>query len=346
MARSVRSAVRVGIVGPLLGTNPGWVTGQGEVLAEHLAGDGVEVRTASAVVGGPGRALDTFRRVRSWRGTVDVVVVLGYSGRAFALTDLGSRTAAQLDVPVILWLHGGNLPGFADRHTRWVARVLGQVDALVAPSPYLARLGARVGREVTVIPNVLPMPPAGRVREHGAPNVLWMRTFHPLYRPELAVAAFAELHRRRPAATLTLAGQDKGELEATRRLVARSGLEDAVTFAGFLDPAGKAEAFAVHDLFLNTTRIDNAPVSLLEAAAHGLVVVSTPAGGIADLFSDGIDVLLAEDAAGLAGALEAVLDDPPLAARLSAAGRRLAESATWPHVGPRWHALLDDLSGR
>lgn len=335
---------RVGIVGPLLGTNPGWVTGQGEVLTEHLRGEGVDVQTASEVVGRAGRALDTFRRVRSWRGDVDVVVVLAYSGAAFALTDLGTRTAAGLGVPVVLWLHGGNLPAFAERHPRWAARVLQRVDALVAPSPYLARLGDLVGREVAVIPNVLPAPATPRLRERYRPTVLWMRTFHPLYRPDLAVAAFAELRARRPDATLTMAGQDKGELDATRRLVVDRGLADAVTFVGFLDPAGKTQAFTTHDLFLNTTRTDNAPVSLLEAAAHGLVVVSTPAGGIADLFTDGTDVLLAQDAAGLADALSTVLDDASLAARLSAGGRSLAEAATWSHVGPLWHSLLGRLT--
>lgn len=338
--------LRIGIVGPLLGPNPGWVTGQGEVLAEHLSGDGVEVHTASAVVGRAGRALDTVRRVRSWRGSVDVVIVLGYSGGAFALTDLGARTARRLGVPVVLWLHGGNLPEFARRHPRWVARVLQRADALVAPSPYLAALGTVAGRRVTVIPNVLPAPPHVTARAHVEPRVLWMRTFHHLYRPDLAVAAFAALHRRRPEATLTLAGQDKGELDATRRLVAEAGLGDAVHFPGFLDPGAKAEAFATHDVFLNTTRVDNAPVSLLEAAAHGLIVVSTPAGGIGDLFTAGADVLLAEDADGLADAIDEVLDDPALAARLSAGGRVLAESAAWGHVGPLWHTLLRDLAHR
>ena len=51
--------LRVGIVGPLLGANAGWVTSQGEVLAEHLTRDGVTVHTASAVVGRAGRAADT-----------------------------------------------------------------------------------------------------------------------------------------------------------------------------------------------------------------------------------------------------------------------------------------------
>lgn len=338
--------LRIGIVGPLLGPNPGWVTSQGEVLAEHLGDDGVVVRTASAVVGRAGRAVDTIRRVRSWRGAVDAVIVLGFSGGAFAMTDLGTRAARHLGVPVVLWLHGGNLPGFAERHPRWVARVLRRADALVAPSPYLAGLATVAERPVTVIPNVLPAPARATVRGGVEPRVLWMRTFHPLYRPDLAVAAFSELHRRRPTATLTLAGQDKGELTATRHLVRTAGLDDAVRFPGFLDPEAKASAFATHDVFLNTTRTDNAPVSLLEAAAHGLVVISTPAGGIADLFTDGTDVLLAETAVGLAQAIESVLDDPALAARLSAGGRALAESATWGHVGPRWHTLLRDLVDR
>jgi glycosyltransferase involved in cell wall biosynthesis len=102
-------------------------------------------------------------------------------------------------------------------------------------------------------------------------------------------------------------------------------------------------AFAQHDVFLNTTRVDNAPVSLLEAAAHGLVVVSTPAGGITELFTDGVDALLAGDADGLAAAVSRVVDDPVLARRLSGAGLVLADSASWAQVGPVWHDLLDRL---
>lgn len=332
--------LRVGIVGPLLGVNPGWVTTQGEVLAAHLADDGVDVRTTSAVVPRLRRALDVVRTVRRWRGEVDAVVVLGFSGPALVLTELGVRSGRRLGVPVVLWLHGGDLPAHAERRPRQVRRVLAAADRLVAPSPYLAALGALVGEPVEVIPNVLPAPADARARTSAVPRLLWMRTFHPLYRPELAVEAFARLHAEVPTATLTMAGQDKGELDATRRRVDDAGLGAAVHFPGFLDPDAKVAAFASHDVFLNTTRTDNAPVSLLEAAAHGLVVVSTPAGGIGTLFTDGVDALLAPDAAGLAGAVARVLADDALAARLSAAGLALARTAEWADVGPRWHRLL------
>lgn len=337
-------SLRVGIVGPLLGVNPGWVTTQGEVLAEHLAADGVAVRTTSGVVPRLRRAWDVARTVRSWRGEVDVVVVLGFSGPALALTELGVRSARRLGVPVVLWLHGGDLPDHAARRPRRVRRVLAAADRLVAPSPYLARLGALVGEPVELIPNVLPTPADPRLRATARPRLLWMRTFHPLYRPELAVDAFARVRAAVPDATLTMAGQDKGGVEAARRAVADAGLGDAVHFPGFLDPAGKAEAFADHDVFLNTTRTDNAPVSLLEAAAHGLVVVSTPAGGITELFHDGEDALLAPDAPGLAAAVGRVLGDDGLAARLSAGGLALARTAEWGEVGPRWRRLLSELA--
>lgn len=336
---------RVGVVGPLLGANPGWVVTQGEVLAEHLAGDGLIVQTTSSVVPRVRRALDVARNVSRWRGSVDVVVVLAFSGAAFRMTELGVRSARRLGVPVVVWLHGGNLPEYTRRHPRRVRRVLARADRLVAPSPYLAALGTAVGREVAVIPNVLPVAAEATARTSTRPRVLWMRTFHPLYRPELAVETFARVRARHPDARLTLAGQDKGELAATRSRVEAAGLDGSVDFAGFLDPAGKARAFADHDVFLNTTRVDNAPVSLLEAAAHGLVVVSTPAGGIVDLFDDGVDALLAPDADGLADSIERVLAEPELAARLSAAALGLARSADWAEVGPRWHALLREVIG-
>ncbi|HMQ24526.1 MAG TPA: glycosyltransferase family 4 protein, partial [Acidimicrobiales bacterium] len=331
------ATTRVGVVGPLLGANPGWVVTQGEVLAAHLTEDGLSVQTTSAVVPRVRRAIDVARTVSRWRGSVDVVIVLAFSGAAFGMTELGIRSARRLGVPVIVWLHGGNLPEFVRRHPRRVRRVLDLADRLVAPSPYLAALGTALGREVAVIPNVLPAAAEATVRTSARPRVLWMRTFHPLYRPELAVETFARVRARHPDARLTLAGQDKGGLPAARSLVVAEGLDGSVDFPGFLDPAGKARAFADHDVFLNTTRVDNAPVSLLEAAAHGLVVVSTPAGGIVDLFHDGVDSLLAPDADGLADAIERVLTEPALAASLSAAALALARSADWAEDGPRWH---------
>ncbi|MFN9892601.1 MAG: glycosyltransferase, partial [Acidobacteriota bacterium] len=102
------------------------------------------------------------------------------------------------------------------------------------------------------------------------------------------------------------------------------------------------------DIFLNTARIDNTPVSVLEAMACGLPVVSTNVGGIPYLLTPGrTGLLTAPDNAGaMAAAIRALLRNPALAAGLSAAGRDLAAACGWSRVLPQWQQLLHGLRRR
>jgi glycosyltransferase involved in cell wall biosynthesis len=145
-----------------------------------------------------------------------------------------------------------------------------------------------------------------------------------------------------------MAGYDAGTERAVRAEAARRGLDGAVRFAGFLDAAGKAREGRAADVFVSTNHVDNAPVALVEAAAMGLPIVATDVGGVRDLLADGAYGLLVpdDDDAAMADAVTRLVDDAPLAASYSAAGRALADASTWAAVGPRWHALLDALEAR
>ncbi len=334
---------RVGIAGPLLGGHEGWVTSPGQVLAEQWRAQGRPVRTTSDQIGRLRRVGDTVWTVARWRGQVDVAVVLVYSGMGFAVAEATTATARLAGLAVVHWLHGGNLPAFAAAHPRRFGRLLARGAATVAPSRYLAGLGAPLGRRVEVIPNVVDLATIPW-REHApaAPRLLWMRTFHPLYEPEVAVRALDRLRHSHPGATLTMAGQEKGSLAAVRRLVADLGLGDAVDFAGYVADADKAALFDGHDVFVNTNRVDNTPVSVIEAMASGLPVVTTDAGGLPYLVSDGVSGLVVPvgDAGAVADAVARVVDDPVLAASLSRGGRVVAEASAWAAVGPRWDEVL------
>jgi glycosyltransferase involved in cell wall biosynthesis len=340
---------RLCVVGPMLGVNPGWVTTQGEILTGLLAGAGYPVRATSSIPARLPRLADTLRSLVAWRDDIDVVIHQVFSGAAFGITDTASALGRALRLPQIFVLHGGALPEFVARWGGWVGRVMRRAAAIVAPSGYLAHVfGAfpELAPRIRVIPNSLAIEEyAYRHRANVGPSLLWMRTFHPVYHPEMAIDALAELRQTVPSATLTMAGQEKGSLAAVRERVRTLGLDDAVRFPGFLGAADKAPEFGSHDIFLNTNRVDNMPVSVLEAAAFGLPVVATSVGGIPYLLEDGVTGLLvpAGDARAMAGAVRRLLEECGLAARLSANGRALAESCGWEAVKPKWDALFREV---
>jgi glycosyltransferase involved in cell wall biosynthesis len=96
------------------------------------------------------------------------------------------------------------------------------------------------------------------------------------------------------------------------------------------------------DIFLNTTNVDNTPISVLEAMACGLCVVSTNVGGIPYLLEHEHDALLVppDDPAAVATAVRRLLTEPDLAEQLSRNARQKAEKFDWSIILPQWEALL------
>lgn len=325
---------------------------QSELVAAAFAAEGHAVRAASSRRPPLLRLGDQVASVIRWRGEIDVVLIDVFSGRSFVSAEATATLCRLLGVPFVLVLHGGNLPTFIAAHPRRARLLADRAARLVAPSDYLADVFRAAGHAVTVIPNLVPPSRApSRVRERIRPSVLWMRTFEPTYRPDLAVRAFERLRSGRPDATMTMAGADHGELGATVELAGALDLGRAITFAGFVSGAAKDRLFEDHDIFLNTTRIDNTPVSVLEAGASGLAIVATDVGGLRVLLEDGRNGLLVDgsdgsdgsDGAALGDAMLRLCDDDRLARDLSARAIEMARSYSWERVRPRWLTLLSDL---
>lgn len=329
----------LGFLGIHAAGRPGQVPGQDEILAELFRAEGYRVRQASSVRSPALRTADQLRALCSW-GDVDVLVVAVFSGASFAIARFASLLGSRLGHKrVVLFLHGGNLPVYAPAHRAAVTRAFDRADRILAPSPYLADAFRSWGYEVDVVPNVLPFdPPDVPPRTAARPALMWMRTFAAEYDPLAAVEVFRRVAEARPDATMTMAGGDHGLLDATRARVRELGLEDRVAFPGYLDAAGKAAAFAAHDVFVHTNQVDNTPVSVLEAAASGLVPVAMRVGGIPALLTDGADSVLidAGDTAAMSAAILALVDDPDRFGALSAGARSMAAASTWPSVRARW----------
>jgi len=138
--------------------------------------------------------------------------------------------------------------------------------------------------------------------------------------------AMARLRERRPRARLTLVG-DGPERAALQQLAAQLGLAEAVTFAGAVGHEHTREHYARADAFCLPSFAEGVPTVLMEAMATGLPVVATNVMGTPELVDHEVSGLLVAPARAdlLADALERVLADRELAARMARAGRERVE---------------------
>jgi glycosyltransferase involved in cell wall biosynthesis len=142
-----------------------------------------------------------------------------------------------------------------------------------------------------------------------------------------------------------MAGQDKGLLQGMKDLARERRLEQSIRFPGFLDMTGKQREFSTHDIFLNTNRVDNTPVSVIEAAAFGLPIVATAVGGVPYLLEHEHTGLLVpdDDAETKTQAVIRLLQDAALATRLSQNARQWAEQFDWERVISQWESLFAQM---
>lgn len=158
----------------------------------------------------------------------------------------------------------------------------------------------------------------------------------------VAVAAFERLAQDRPKMRLVAIG-DGPERAAVDRLP--SEIRDRVTMVGFVPNEEIAPYYSACDLYLGPAiGGESFGYVLVEAMAAGLPVVASAIPGYDEVVRDGVDGLLvpARDPGALARSVSAVLDDPVLAARLSAAGREHAAAFDWSVVTGR----IEEVYGR
>jgi len=270
----------------------------------------------------------------------DVVHVFSASYSSFLLAPLPAVLAAKLlRRPVVFNYRSGEAPDHL-RRSAIARRVLSAVDANVVPSRFLVSVFARFGLGATIVPNVVDLQ-RFRYRERTslAPRIISTRNFDQLYNIPCTLRAFRRIQERRPDASLTLVGG--GSEEAALRRLAEDLRLRHVTFAGRVAPGEIASLYAVHDIYVQTPSIDNMPVSVLEAYASGLPVVSTDAGCVPAILTHGIHGLLApvDDDEGIAANVLRLLDDPPFALALARAGLAECDAYTWDAVRGQWLAI-------
>ncbi|HEY1373666.1 MAG TPA: glycosyltransferase family 4 protein [Candidatus Binatia bacterium] len=284
--------------------------------------------------------IPTLARLRK----ADVVHVFSASYWSFLLAPAPAMLAAKImGKRVVLNYHSGEA---ADHLSRWgilVHPFLKLADEIVVPSQYLKEVFARHGYRARVIRNVVDTS-SFRFRERKPlrPRLLSTRNLEPIYRVDNTLRAFALLRARHPEATLTIAGCGSEEQRLRRQAVPFAG---SVRFVGRVAPASMPRIYDEADIFVNSSIVDNQPLSVLEAFAAGLPVVSTPTGELAAMVREGDtgSIVSAENPEAMAAAIARLLTEADGALAMARRARVEVENYTWQAVHQEWLAAY---SGR
>ena len=267
----------------------------------------------------------------------DVVHIFSASYSSFLLAPLPAMLVARaLGRPVVLNYHSGEAADHLARST--IARAaLARVECNVVPSPFLADVFARFGLPATVVPNIIDLDRFAFVeRRPLRPRFLSTRNLGYPYNVAATLRAFRAIQDRRPDSSLTLVGSGPDEA-ALRQLAVELALAN-IRFLGRVEPDQMAAIYADHDIYIQTPDIDNMPLSVIEAFASGLPVVSTEAGGMPAILEHGRQGLLTpiNDHEAIARAALHLLDAPDLARQFAREAYSTCAAYTWTAARQRW----------
>lgn len=318
----------------------------GTTLVELFLEEGYSVITTSNKNNQLLRLADMLFTI-SQNSRKSVVLIATYSTSAFNFAWACALLCRILQIPFIPCLHGGNLPQRIKSSPKKAAQVFRPSFMNVAVSGYLKKSMDKHRWKSLVIPNNIDIGAYPfRQRTNCSPSILWVRSFHQIYNPALAVRIVYTLSKSYPKTTLIMIGPDKdGSFEQCKLLAKELGVEGRITFTGLLPRDEWIKHAADCDIFINTTNFDNLPVSVVEALALGLITISTNVGGVPYLIDNQQDGLLVppNSETAFVNAIAKVLNSAQLCERLSIAARKKAEAFDWKQVKILWNNLLESV---
>lgn len=269
------------------------------------------------------------------RGRVALIHAHTASRASFWRKSLFIVPALLARVPVILHLHGAEFQifygqecsAFSRRFVRWVFEGVSQVVVLSESWQQWVRTTFPQAK-VRVIPNPINVPTlqTNHSQTRSPHKLLFLGRLGKRKGVYDLLQAAATLVSHHPQLRLLLGGD--GELDAVRAQAEALGIGGHVELLGWVSGADKSRLLNEAAIYVLPSYNEGLPMSVLEAMAYGLPIVSTPIGGIPDAVRDGKEGYLVApgDVEALADRLDRLLTDVALRAHMGEAAHARALS--------------------
>jgi len=303
------------------------------------------IKSVSSIQSKPIRLLHMLFSVCRYRNTCEVVLVDAFSTQAFWFSYAVGRFCSFLNIPFIPIVRGGDFVNRLARSKKECDFLFTKSNINIVPSKFLEFYFNKAGYKVKYIPNFIELKKYPfKLRENISGKILWVRAFHKIYNPVLAIDVVD--HLRNPDSQLCMVGADTdGTKELVEKRIQELKLSSQVRLTGRLLKEEWIRLSKEYDVFINTTTIDNMPVSVIEAMALGLPVVSTDVGGIPYLMENKKNGILVQsnNVEEMTKAIQELLSNPDYTKSLSLNARRMVEDFDWEKVSLKWFEVLDGL---
>jgi len=316
-----------------------------ETLGSFLKNEGYKVIMSSSKKNKVLRLIDMLLTTIKYSKKVSHVLIDTYSTQNFYYAVLVAQVCRILHLSYIPILRGGMLPGRLKKSPKLCKKLFNGAKHNIAPSMYLYEAFSAEGyTNLKYIPNTIEIKNYDfLLRKEIKVNLLWVRSFSEIYNPALAIKIVEALIKKGVTTSLTMVGPDVGGLlEQCKRIVEEKNLP--ITFTGKLSKEAWIALSKEYDVFINTTNFDNTPVSVIEAMALGLPVITTNVGGIPYLVDENKTGILVNpnDEHLFVEKIIYLLNHPLEAENLSVNARNLVETFDWEKVKTKWNAILSE----
>lgn len=314
-----------------------------ETLGGFLLDEGYTVITSSSKKNKFCRVFDMAFTVIKFRKKVSLVLIDTYSTQNFYYAVLVASMCRLFELDYVPILRGGNLPNRLIRSKRLSQKLFSKAKTNVAPSQYLMSSFKNNGfYNLTYIPNTIALNNYPfKLRKAIKPKLLWVRSFAEIYNPLLALEIVEGLKKLNIDVELCMVGPEKdGSLQNCKKIATERNLP--ITFTGILTKAEWIALSQNYDIFINTTNFDNMPVSVMEAMALGLPIVSTNVGGVPFLVDTDINGVLIppNNPKAFINVIINLCENPSRSEKLSLNGRAKVENFDWQVVKKQWFELF------
>ncbi|WP_299550077.1 glycosyltransferase family 4 protein [Seonamhaeicola sp.] len=314
-----------------------------DTLSKNLQRESYHVISASGKKNKLFRLFDMLYHIVKHRKTTDYVLIDTYSTLNFYYAYLCSKLCVFFKLKYIPMLHGGNLPERLKSSPKLSASIFNKAHVNIAPSLYIKSSFEDSGFEnVECIPNAIEIENYPFKKRHfDKVKLLWVRSFSKIYNPTLAIKIAKILKDKHMDVALCMVGPDNdGSLDEVKTLAKK--LNITVRFTGKLPKEAWIKLSEDYNIFINTTNFDNMPVSVIEAMALGLPVVSTNVGGMSFLIEDGVDGILVRpnDERAFVEAVNKVISSIEDIEKMTLLARKKVENFDWEIVKHQWISVL------